>query len=71
MGITLLDAMGIVGAAVAVLKFIDWYIDKATEAMHEQIKGIREDVLDINVKFAKLEDKIDKLLWHAVEKSDK
>jgi hypothetical protein len=66
--ITLLQLIGVFGISVAVLKFIDWYILKATEALRSQIHSLREDVLDINQKFAKLEDKIDRLLWHSISK---
>ena len=64
--LTLLDIIIAFGLAAGVLKFFDWYIGRATEAIRSQICNLREDVLDIHRKFDKIQDKLDNLVWHRV-----
>lgn len=67
--VSLLDVIVVMGIAGAVLKFLDWYIIKATEAIRCQIHDIRDNILDFDKKFARIDDKIDKLLWHAAARA--
>ena len=62
--------LAIVGGVAATLKFLDWYIDKNTEALRSSVADVREDINEVKDHLVRLDAKLDDIIIHHYTQKD-